>query len=221
MSSKRQDAGSSGDAPSKRANAANEEAVTGKLRFAVVCSSNQNRSMEAHRVFKKHGLKVESYGTGSRVKLPGPSIDQPNVYEFNSTTYDEMYKDLEAKDSELYNSNGILDLLDRNRNIKPFPEKFQLATDKRFDIVLTCESRIFDETLRDLEDRETVDQTPVHVINLDIKDNHDSATVGAIHLLKLAKQLEAAEDLDDVIDDVIETFQSETGEELMHAVAFY
>eukprot|EP00730_Choanoeca_flexa_P004979 TRINITY_DN11856_c0_g1_i1.p6 TRINITY_DN11856_c0_g1~~TRINITY_DN11856_c0_g1_i1.p6 ORF type:complete len:221 (+),score=48.38 TRINITY_DN11856_c0_g1_i1:3859-4521(+) len=220
MSGKRSEAASGGDNAAKRSHDEDSDSKP-RLRFAVVCSSNQNRSMEAHRVFQKHGFNVESYGTGSRVKLPGPSIDKPNVYEFDSVTYDQMYKDLEAQDAELYNSNGILDLLDRNRNIKPHPEKFQKATDKRFDIVLTCESRIFDETLRDLEDRETVDQEPVHVINLDIKDNHDSATLGAIHLLNLARKLEAAEDLDDEIEDIIEGFQSETGEELMHAVAYY
>jgi RNA polymerase II subunit A C-terminal domain phosphatase SSU72 len=35
------------------------------------------------------------------VKLPGPSPTMPNIYDF-SITYDEMYKDLLRKDSELY-----------------------------------------------------------------------------------------------------------------------
>ena len=44
---------------------------------------------------------MNSYGTGSVVKLPGPGPNQPNIYEFG-TTYDVMYKDLCKKDQQLY-----------------------------------------------------------------------------------------------------------------------
>ena len=75
--------------------------------------------------------------------------------------------------------------------------------------------------LLDLEDRNSSENQPVHVVNLDIKDNHDSATIGAINLLKLAKKMEEAEDLDDQIEELIEGFETETGQTLLHAVAFY
>lgn len=71
-----------------------------ELRFAVVCSSNQNRSMEAHQILSKKGFNVKSFGSGNCVKLPGPSFDKPNVYEFN-VSYDEMFKDLSTKDKTL------------------------------------------------------------------------------------------------------------------------
>lgn len=49
----------------------------------------------------KKGYDVKSYGTGSVIKLPGAGPDEPNVYQFG-TTYDEIYKDLTAKDPQLY-----------------------------------------------------------------------------------------------------------------------
>ena len=72
-----------------------------KLRYAMVCSSNQNRSMEAHCILKREGFDVSSYGTGQHVKLPGPSAREPNVYEFG-TPYKHMFDDLRRKDPDLY-----------------------------------------------------------------------------------------------------------------------
>ena len=40
-----------------------------KLRFAVVCSSNMNRSMEAHSFLQKKGYDIKSYGTGNMIKV--------------------------------------------------------------------------------------------------------------------------------------------------------
>ena len=63
------------------------------LKLAVVCSSNMNRSMEAHAFLSKKGFSVDSYGTGDKVKLPGPSADRPNVYDF-SVSYEHILADL-------------------------------------------------------------------------------------------------------------------------------
>ena len=43
---------------------------------------------------------MDSFGTGDKVKLPGPSADRPNVYDFG-TTYDEIYKDLVEKVNQI------------------------------------------------------------------------------------------------------------------------
>ena len=79
------------------------ESDTMKFRYAMVCSSNQNRSMEAHALLKRQGFDVSSYGTGSHVKLPGPSLREPNVYDFG-TPYKQMLDELRQKDPELYPS---------------------------------------------------------------------------------------------------------------------
>lgn len=101
------------------------------LSIAVVCSSNQNRSMEAHyllqfvhslyfivifsliiftlisALFRKRGFRVRSFGTGAQVKLPGASASEPNVYKFE-TSYAEMHEDLSRRDLEFYTQNGLV-----------------------------------------------------------------------------------------------------------------
>lgn len=189
------------------------------LRIAVVCSSNQNRSMEAHAFLSKKGFKVRSFGTGDKVKLPGSAPDKPNVYDFG-VPYEEMYQDLLSKDKNLYTQNGILHMLDRNRRIKPRPEKFQINQD-RFDVIVSCEEKVFDQIIEELESREPEDNTPVHVINLDIQDNHEEATIGAFLICELVTTMSQSEDLDNEIDEIIQDFESKTERTVLHTVQFY
>ncbi|CAB3982616.1 RNA polymerase II subunit A C-terminal domain phosphatase SSU72 [Paramuricea clavata] len=190
------------------------------LKIAVVCSSNQNRSMEAHKFLSKKGFNVKSYGSGNQVKLPGASPTQPNVYSFH-TTYDEMYKDLLRKDRQLYTQNGILHMLDRNRRIKARPERFQ-DTKENFDIVITAEERVYDQVVESLESREPVTYSPVHVINIDIQDNHEEATLGAFLVCNLCEQISKAEDTEGEIDEILEALERKQGNRnILHTVAFY
>ena len=114
-------------------------------KFAVSCSSNMNRSMEAHSMLFKRGFNVRSFGTGDKVKLPGPGPDKPNCYEFG-TSYEFIYNDLLEKDKSLYTQNGLLHMLDRNKRLKRQPERFQ-ECDEKFDIVFTCEEKVYDQVL--------------------------------------------------------------------------
>ncbi|KAF2608260.1 hypothetical protein F2Q68_00045567 [Brassica cretica] len=123
-----------------------------RFRYAMVCSSNQNRSMEAHFLLKRQGLDVASYGTGSHVKLPGPSAREPNVYDFG-TPYKQMFDELRRKDPELYKRNGILQMLKRNLNVKLAPQRWQdNAADGVFDVVMTFEEKVFDSVLEGNQD---------------------------------------------------------------------
>jgi len=45
-----------------------------------------------------------------------------------------------------YTQNGLLGMLDRNRRIKPKPERFQ-ECDEHFDIIITCEERVYDQVI--------------------------------------------------------------------------
>ncbi|KRZ75637.1 RNA polymerase II subunit A C-terminal domain phosphatase SSU72 [Trichinella papuae] len=92
---------------------------------------------------RKKGFNVRSFGSGSQVKLPGPSPTAHNIYSF-STPYEEIYKDLVAKDKNLYTQNGLLNMLDRNRRVKPHPERFQEYKGLS-DVIICCEERVYDQ----------------------------------------------------------------------------
>jgi len=191
----------------------------GNVRFAVVCASNMNRSMEAHNFLQKKGYNIQSYGTGNMIKIPGKSEREPNSYPFG-TTYDFIYDDLKTKDQELYTKNGMLHIMERNRRIKKGPEKFQECT-KEFEIILTVEEKVYDQVLECFNSRDSVSETPVHVINMNVVDNPEDATIGAFLLCELAQLLTNSDDLDNDIDDIIQEFEGRCEREVLHTVLFY
>ncbi|KAK9888554.1 hypothetical protein WA026_000800 [Henosepilachna vigintioctopunctata] len=188
------------------------------LRIAVICSSNMNRSMEAHSFLAKKGFDVKSFGTGDKVKIPGSSADRPNIYEFG-TSYDDIYQDLLFKDKALYTQNGLLHTLDRNRRIKTHPEKFQETNDK-FDILITCEERVYDQVLEYMESQTPTDNSIVHVVNIDIQDNLEEATIGAFLISDMCLMMAKTEDLDNEIEEVLHNFEEKCDRPILHSIVF-
>lgn len=79
-------------------------------------------------------------------------------------------------------------MLDRNRRIKKKPEKFQHCTD-RFELIITAEERVYDQVVDYMESRESVHNQPVHVVNIDIQDNHEEATMGAFLICDMVSEV--------------------------------
>mmetsp|Transcript_34166 Transcript_34166/g.50201 ORF Transcript_34166/g.50201 Transcript_34166/m.50201 type:complete len:239 (+) Transcript_34166:123-839(+) len=168
-----------------------------KLSFGVVCSSNINRSMEAHVVFSNAGLNVTSYGTGTTVRLPGRSAMEPRVFKFG-TPYAQMYDSLAvtAEDEAFFQHNGVLQLCKRGAAVKLAPQRWQDTPSEMIsghDIVVAFEERIFDAVVEDLQMREPTEAfAPIHVICLDTKDNPHEAKIQGRVALELCWLMEQA-----------------------------
>lgn len=206
------------------------------LRFAMVCASNMNRSMEAHALLQKRGFNVWSFGTGASVKLPGVSPDKPIVYNFR-VPYREIYEELRAQNEEYFRNSAVLPMLERNMAVKPAPERWQdrESTRRHFDIVVSFEERVFEAILEDCQLREPVDFQLMHIINLEVRDTYADAAEGAVLALHLCELLEEAlgglpsgsyldqalsesgGEVLDPIERVLCAFEDRTGRRLLYA----
>ncbi|EFA83602.1 hypothetical protein PPL_02668 [Heterostelium album PN500] len=197
--------------------------VKKQKRLAMVCASNQNRSVEAHNLFLLKGYRnIRSFGTSGNCKLPGPSQDRPNIFPFG-TPYQSIHESLRQQNQELYTQNGILNMLERNQRVKLAPEKWQEEQLARFDIVFTFDQRVFDMVVDDLTQRDiTAPMQPVHIVNLQVKDTHEEAAGGASHALQLLNLIDETEDnWEDSMDDILEKFYRKTGRQLLYTLMFY
>jgi RNA polymerase II subunit A C-terminal domain phosphatase SSU72 len=128
-----------------------------KLSYALVCSSNMNRSMEAHAAFLNAGFtKVASLGTGRMVRLPAATAEGQVSFVFG-TPYTEILKELEgqaeadAKLQEFYRRTKLLDILRRNARIKTAPERLQNIEELTYDVIVCFDIRVYDAVQEDLQ----------------------------------------------------------------------
>ncbi|KAI7824963.1 RNA polymerase II subunit A C-terminal domain phosphatase SSU72-like protein [Kickxella alabastrina] len=190
------------------------------VKFAVVCASNMNRSMEAHYQLKKQDYNIQSFGTGQTLRLPGPSPTQPNTYPFGMP-YTEIREHLRSQNNiEVYTRLGLFSMLERNVKVKAAPQRFQLE-ESSYDVIFTCEERVFDSVCEELLNRAGVKSQPVHVINVQIEDNNRDAIIGAKTIVELARMIVAARDLERDIDGIIEDVQNRMPHRLYYMLAFY
>jgi len=122
-----------------------------------------------------------------------------------------------------YKRNGLLPMLKRNTSVKLAPQRWQdNAGDGVFDMIMTFEERVFDLVVEDMNNREPKLMKSVLIINMDVKDNHEEAGVGAKLAVELCQKLEAIDgDWEEIIDDLITGFEKQHKRRLAYSIAFY
>lgn len=74
----------------------------------------------------------------------------------------------------------------------------------------------------DLISRGETHNNPVHVINVEIKDNYQEAMVGGGMILNLATSIQQARDLDQEIQNILSKFQDRyPSAPVLHSVSFF
>jgi RNA polymerase II subunit A C-terminal domain phosphatase SSU72 len=196
------------------------------IKIALVCQSNLNRSVEAHLLLLQNGYAADSYGAGNKVRLPGETIDLPNVYDFG-TPYEQIALDLRGKNQQRYEKNGMLQMLDRNCRVKVKPERWQSEQMRRYQLIIVFDRRAYESVLLELDQRGDGDANhhrPCHVVLMETTDSHAEAAVGATRCLELIQHIY---DVDatrwqDEMTAILDTFEQEQKiETLLHAVKYY
>lgn len=131
------------------------------------------------------------------MKLPGPS-KKAREFDFG-TPYAEIVRCLEREAKGHYervggNEGGVLELARRGAATKEAPERWQ-DTDtsiiSKLDVVIVFETRLFDEVVSNLQERDPESFSPIHVILMHTKDAPHIAIAQAQNALDLCRQLEA------------------------------
>lgn len=133
----------------------------------------------------------------------------------------------EKKDAMFYSRNGMLQMIDRNRNVKVAPEKWQHCT-MLFDLVICFEEPVFLAALNSLQDKQVSQvgqglqgRKAVHVVNIQTTDTPAAAKLGAETANNLIDMLyEFEHEWNDHVDDVIDELESETQTQILHSVIF-
>jgi RNA polymerase II subunit A C-terminal domain phosphatase SSU72 len=205
------------------------------ISFALVCASNQNRSMATHSAFSASAILrtyfVKSYGTGSQVKLPGKTQAEPNTYPFG-TPYMEMYNDLRKKDEKFYIQNGLLPMLKRNSQIKLAPERWHQKDRPFHNIIFSFEDRVFDAIVDSLigrygmlQERPESAHRAAHVLNLNVKDNHEEAVKNAKLVADFCEEIancetEGMRDWESELDTILRKYEKTFKKRIYHLVLF-
>ncbi|CAH2004401.1 unnamed protein product [Acanthoscelides obtectus] len=71
-----------------------------------------------------------------------------------------------------------------------------------------------------MENKQPTDNSIVHVINIDIQDNLEEATIGAFLISDMCTMMAAAEDLDNDIEEVLHNFEEKCQRSILHSIVF-
>ncbi len=88
-------------------------------------------------------------------------------------------------------------------------------------MVITAEERVYDQAVEHFEEKGGEAGQPVHIINMDIVDNHEEATIGAFLLCELVQMLADSADMEDEMDELVQEFEARCKRTILHTVAFY
>ena len=59
------------------------------------------------------------------------------------------------------------------------------------------------------------------MVNIDIQDNHEEATIGSFLMGDLVQMVADSRDLDDEMADILAVFEQKCGRPALHTVMFY
>ena len=188
--------------------------------IAVVCRSNQNRSLTAHAKLKSLGYNVMSFGTGPVCVLPAPDN---GTFKFKfGTPYREIMAGLPADDRHrnYYTCTGLYNMLERNAAVKLAPERFQECPHE-FDLVFTLDTLVFTDTLRYFLTRRPVSGNICYVLNLNVLDTMEYAEKGALVLVEFLRLLEIDSNWKNNIDKIVARFNNKSEWKMSLSVQVY